>query len=353
MYRRKDHRLHHYHCEHLFTGDAWLGAARIAVDDAGLIQAIEDGVERRGGDIRLGAVVPGVPNLHSHAHQRAMAGLAERSGPGLDSFWTWRTLMYRHLHAMTPEDLEAIAAQLYLEMLEAGFTAVGEFQYLHHQGDGTPYAEVAEMTLRCLAAARDVGIGFAALPVFYRNGGFGGRPAGADQRRFLCDVETFVRLVESLEAHLRPGPAGLETLGLAPHSLRAVGADDLRRLVELEPALPLHLHIAEQEKEVDDCLDWCGDRPVRWLADHFDVDGRWCLIHATHLDDGEVAAIAESGAVVGLCPVTEANLGDGLFRARDFLEAGGRFGVGSDSHISISPVEELRWLEYGQRLLDR
>ncbi|MEM1181511.1 MAG: formimidoylglutamate deiminase [Acidobacteriota bacterium] len=341
-----------YYCEELFTGRAWLHSARFALDADGLIHAVEADVTPGSEDVRLGVVVPGIPNLHSHAHQRAMAGLAERSGRGLDSFWTWRSLMYRHLQAMTPDDLEAIAAQLYLEMAEAGFTAVGEFQYLHHHSDGTPYDDVAEMTLRCRNAAREVGIGFAALPVYYAQGGFGGAAPGDGQRRFLSDRDGFHAILDSLKTQLSTDPAGLETLGLAPHSLRAATAEDLAFLEALEPDLPLHLHIAEQEKEVDDCVDWCGQRPVAWLYEHFNVDRRWCLIHATHLDDGEVASIAESGAVVGLCPVTEANLGDGLFRARDFLDAGGRFGIGSDSHISINPVEELRWLEYGQRLSD-
>ncbi|MEM1207231.1 MAG: formimidoylglutamate deiminase [Acidobacteriota bacterium] len=337
-----------FRCAHLFTGHRWLEDAILEVDDDGTVAAV--GPRGQAAEAQpLGVVVPGVPNLHSHAHQRAMAGLAERTGPrGRGSFWTWRELMYRHLEAMTPDDLEAIAAQLYVEMLEAGFTAVGEFQYLHHGPGGQPYEDPAEMTLRCLAAARAVGMGFTALPVLYAHGGFGGRPAGEGQRRFLCDLDLFHRIVDRLRTEIRPGAEGI---GVAPHSLRAVTGEHLSRLLEdIDSDLPIHLHIAEQVREVEDCLAWSGTRPLRWLLDHVGVDRRWCLIHATHLDDGELADLATSGAVAGLCPVTEANLGDGLFRAAEFTAAGGGFGIGSDSHISVSPVEELRWLEYGQRL---
>jgi len=338
----------------LFTGlagpDGWLRNVRLEWDSEGVLTAILPGSSPEGCHTVAGCAVPGIPNLHSHAHQRAMAGLAERSGgQEKDSFWSWRTRMYGHLEAMTPDDLEAIAAQLYVEMVEAGYTAVGEFQYLHHQPDGTPYADPAEMTLRCLAAAREVGIGFTALPVFYAHGGFGGEAPTPGQRRFLHTVDAFLRLVERLEGEIR---AAEGSVGIAPHSLRAVAPEELTALVTaFHGRGPIHLHIAEQRKEVEDCLAWCGRRPVAWLLEQFAVDASWCLIHGTHLDDGEVRALAATGAVVGLCPTTEANLGDGIFRAADFLGAGGRIGIGSDSHISISPVEELRWLEYGQRLI--
>jgi formimidoylglutamate deiminase len=279
-----------------------------------------------------------------------MAGLGERAGAaGDDSFWTWRALMYRHLAAIGPDDLEAIAAQLYVEMLEAGYTAVAEFQYLHHDPDGRPYADLAEMTLRCLAAARRAGIGFTALPVFYARGGFGGRPPGDDQRRFVTAMDDFAVIVERLRSAVDPGEGAV---GIAPHSLRAVSPADLGELVAAFAGRgPIHVHVAEQRQEVEDCLAWSGRRPVSWLLDHAPVDAGWCLIHCTHLDDAEVRGLAAAGAVAGLCPATEANLGDGFFRTADFLAAGGRVGVGSDSHVSVSPVEEIRWLEYGQRLL--
>ncbi len=336
----------------LFDGHQWLQNVRIEWDATGTLTAVTPASDPDGCRTIEGCIVPGIPNLHSHAHQRAMAGLAESQGgrgrEEKDSFWSWRTRMYGHLETMTPDDLEASAAQLYVEMVEAGYTAVGEFQYLHHQGDGTPYADPAEMTLRCLAAAREVGIGFTALPVFYAHGGFGGEAPTPGQRRFLHTVDAFLRLVERLEAEIS---AAEGSVGIAPHSLRAVAPEELVALVAaFHGRGPIHLHIAEQLKEVDGCLAWCSQRPVEWLLEHFEVDESWCLIHCTHLLDGEVRALAATGAVAGLCPTTEANLGDGIFRAADFLSAGGRIGIGSDSHISISPVEELRWLEYGQRL---
>ncbi len=331
----------------LFTGSEWLQAVQIEIGDDGYITTMKAGAEAVGDERLSGCVLPGVPNLHSHAHQRAMAGLAERSGRVADSFWTWREVMYRNVLRITPDQLEAVAAQLYVELLEAGYTTVGEFQYLHHDIAGRPYAERAELSLRCLAAARQVGIGLTLLPVLYHDGGFGGRPADDGQRRFINQAEGFLRIVERLRSEVD----GQLAVGIAPHSLRAVGAELLSEvLAAWGERGPVHIHVAEQVREVEDCLVWSGQRPAQWLFDRAAVDQRWCLIHATHLDDGELAALAASGAVAGLCPTTEANLGDGVFRAVDFLRAGGRLGIGSDSHISTSPVEELRWLEYGQRL---
>ena len=337
------------HFDQLFTGAEWLDDVRVEIND-GTIERVEPGVSPEGCTHVEGCALPGIANLHSHAHQRAMAGLAERSGAhGEDSFWTWRRRMYAHLASMSPEDLEAIAAQLYVEMLEAGYTAVGEFQYLHHDPEGSPYTEPAEMTLRCLSAARRTGIGFTALPVFYAQGGFGGEPPGEGQRRFVHEVDAFLRLVERLQAEISSAEG---SVGMAPHSLRAVTPDQLTDLVTAcDGGGPIHIHIAEQMKEVEDCLAWSGERPVAWLLDHAPVDAGWCLIHCTHLDDGEIRGLASTGAVAGLCPTTEANLGDGIFAAGAYLDAGGRIGVGSDSHISTSPVEELRWLEYAQRLM--
>ena len=336
----------------LFTGDAWVSRARVEIDSAGMITVVEGEASPEGCEVVAGCGVPGVPNLHSHAHQRAMAGLAERSGAGedslpLDSFWTWREVMYRHVERMTPEDLEAVAAQLYVEMLEAGFTAVGEFQYLHHGSGGEPYDEIAEMSLRCLAAARQVGIGITSLPVLYAQGGFGGLPAGSGQRRFLNGAEGFLRIVEALEGEADAGAA----VGIAPHSLRAVPPELMGEVLQAFGGRgPVHVHVAEQVKEVEDCLAWSGRRPVEWLLEHGPVDTSWCLIHATHMTCAETRALAATGAVAGLCPTTEANLGDGFFNAVEYLAAGGRVGIGSDSNSSVSPVEEVRWLEYGQRL---
>ncbi len=294
--------------------------------------------------------VPGIPNLHSHAFQRAMAGLAERQTDPADSFWTWRETMYRMAARFDPESLHAVAAQLYVEMLEAGYTTVCEFHYLHHAPDGTRYADPTAMSQALIAAARDTGIRMTLLPVLYMTGGFDGRPLVERQRRFGHDVDAYLRLSETLRAQQD------ETLrvGCALHSLRAVPA---QAIAEVVAALPrdtrMHIHIAEQVGEVQDCLAIRGARPVEWLLGNVAVDARWTLVHATHLTLDETLGIASSGATVAICPTTEANLGDGLFPLRNYLDAGGAWGVGSDSQISVSPVEELRWLEYGQRLATR
>lgn len=294
--------------------------------------------------------LPAIPNLHSHAFQRAMAGMAERRTDPADSFWTWRETMYRFAGRLTPDALRAVAAQLYVEMLEAGYGSVCEFQYVHHQADGRPYDDPAAMSLALVEAARDAGIRMTLLPVLYMTGGFDGRPLSPRQARFGHDVDGYLRLLERLRAlednQLR--------VGACFHSLRAVPEEAMRLTLQALPAdLPVHIHIAEQTAEVEDSLAVRGARPVQWLYDTFDVDARWALVHATHLTAEETGRIAASGATVVLCPTTEANLGDGLFPLQAYLEAGGRWGIGSDSHISVSPVEELRWLEYGQRLIAR
>ncbi len=289
--------------------------------------------------------MPGLPNLHSHAFQRAMAGLTERRGSDSDSFWTWREQMYRFVERLTPDDLEAIAAYAYMEMLEAGFTWVAEFHYLHHQPDGRPYDNIAEMSERIVAAATEAGIGLTLLPVLYRQAGFGGKPPSPAQRRFLNDRDSYARLLQTKV------PGG--RIGIAPHSLRAVTLDDLKWAAETWRGQPAHIHVSEQTREVEDCLAAHGRRPVDLLMDTVEVDAHWCLVHATHADAGERARIANAGAVVGLCPITEANLGDGLFDVPDFLAQDGRFGVGSDSNVRISAADELRTLEYGQRLIHR
>ena len=294
--------------------------------------------------------LPGLANLHSHAFQRAMAGLAERQTDPSDSFWTWRETMYRMAARFDPESLHAVASQLYVEMLEAGYTSVCEFHYLHHAPDGSPYATPTAMSDALIAAARDTGIRLTLLPVLYMTGGFDGRPLNERQRRFGHDVEPYLRLLQALHAQQ---DAQLR-VGCALHSLRAVPAAAMGEVLSALPGdMRIHVHVAEQVGEVQDCLAIRDLRPVEWLLRNADVDARWTLVHATHLNDGEVADVARSGATVAICPTTEANLGDGLFRLRDYLDAGGAWGIGSDSHISVSPVEELRWLEYGQRLVTR
>ncbi|HET6221962.1 MAG TPA: formimidoylglutamate deiminase [Dongiaceae bacterium] len=306
-----------------------------------------------------GPVLPGMPNLHSHAFQRAMAGLTEQAGQGGaagdDSFWTWRQVMYGFVGRLTPDQVQVIASQLYVEMLKSGYTAVGEFHYLHHDPEGRPYADIAELSERIIAAASATGIGLTHLPVLYAFGGFGGKPAGAGQRRFLNDAGGILRLINRLLQRHHANPQ--IRIGIAPHSLRAVTPELLKEalagLDDLDEHAPIHIHIAEQVKEVEDCRAWSNQRPVEWLMHHQPVGARWCLIHATHMTEGETGRLARSGAVAGLCPTTEGNLGDGFFPAAAYLHQGGVIGIGSDSHISVSPVEELRWLEYGQRLLHR
>ncbi|MGN6738631.1 formimidoylglutamate deiminase [Dyella sp.] len=338
-----------FHATHGWYGHTWQSDLSLAVDgDGRLASAAPDEASEA-----LGRwVLPGMPNLHSHAFQRAMAGLAERRGPGNDSFWTWREAMYRFAAALDPESLQAIAAQLYVEMLKAGYTQVCEFHYVHHQGDGTPYAQREAMSLALIEAAKEAGIALTLLPVLYMTGGFDGRALNERQRRFgHAEVSDYVRLLEALRAYESPDLR----VGIALHSLRAVPEVAMRSLLATGAAQagPIHIHIAEQLGEVQDCLAVRGARPVEWLLDHAAVDARWCLVHATHLTGHETSRLARSGAVAGLCPTTEANLGDGLFPLTDYLDAGGTLGIGSDSHISVSPVEELRWLEYGQRLVTR
>lgn len=325
----------------------WTRDVRITLAD-GHIEAVQAGTQPQSRDERAAIGLPGIANLHSHAFQRGMAGLAETRGPGSDSFWTWREVMYRFVGRITPDDVEALAAQAYVEMLEAGFTRVGEFHYLHHDIGGAPYADIAEMAARIAAAATETGIGLTLLPVFYAHGGFGKQPTSAAQGRFSNDVDRFAKLFEASTRAIASVPGA--RIGVAPHSLRAAAADELDAVVAMAAGGPVHIHVAEQTKEVDDCLAFYGARPVEWLLANQSVDARWCLIHATHMTDTETVAMARSGAVAGLCPITEANLGDGIFRAPEFLDAGGAFGVGSDSNLLISLTEELRLLENSQRL---
>jgi len=328
----------------------WARRVRLGVED-GRISALTSDVDPAPGDMRGAVALPGLPNVHSHAFQRGMAGLTEYRGDSQDDFWSWRALMYRFLDRLTPDDVRAISAQAFAEMLKGGFTRVGEFHYLHHDPGGAPYANLGEMADQIVAAAAETGIGLTLLPVYYRQSNFGGAPALPGQRRFLSDPERFARLVEVSRHAIAALPDA--NLGVAPHSLRAVTPEDLAEIVPLAGGGPVHIHAAEQTSEVDDCLAWCGRRPVKWLLDEAGADARWCLVHATHLTAQETARLAASGAVAGLCPITEANLGDGVFPAEAYLGAGGEIAVGTDSNILIDAAQELRGLEYAQRLTRR
>ncbi len=344
----------------LFAADAllptgWARNVLIAWDGAGRIAQVTPGATAPAGvPTAAGPVIPGMPNLHSHAFQRAFAGLTEYRGQAEDSFWSWRNLMYRFAQRITPESLEAIATWLYIEMLEAGYTSVCEFHYVHHDTDGRPYADDATLSLALLRAARTSGIAITLLPVLYQTSGFGAKPPRADQARFICSTDNMLSLLERLAPAAQAQGA---VLGLAPHSLRAVPPDSLAAAVQgltaLNPQAPIHIHIAEQTQEVDDCIAWSGQRPVQWLLNHAPVDQRWCLVHATHMTPDEYAGAARTGAVAGICPTTEANLGDGIFDMPLWLQHGGRWGVGSDSHACVNAAEELLMLEYGQRLSRR
>jgi formiminoglutamate deiminase len=331
--------------------DGWSSDVLVSVR-AGRIAAISTGVPAPSSAARMGgAALPGMPNVHSHAFQRAMAGLTEVHGPEDDNFWTWREVMYRFLARMTPDDIEAVAALAYVEMLEAGFTTVGEFHYVHNAPDGARYADPAETAARIVAAAASTGIGLTLLPCFYAHGGCGGQPPSRGQARFLSDLDSFAALMQASRTHIDRLPRA--RLGIAPHSLRAVSADELDALVRSYASGPVHIHAAEQVREVEECIAWSGARPVQWLLENTQLDGRWCLIHCTHMTTEEVAGLARSGAVAGLCPITESNLGDGTFAAVEYERADGRFAVGTDSNVRISVNEELRTLEYSQRLRDQ
>jgi len=339
---------HALHFAAALLPEGWAANVRVELAD-GWIAAVNVDAAAADGDERHAIALPGLPNLHSHAFQRGMAGLGERrGGDGQDSFWSWREVMYRFLAKIEPDDLQAIAALAYAEMLESGFTRVGEFHYLHHGIDGRPYGHRAEMAVALAAAADETGIGLTLLPVYYAHAGFGGLPPGDGQRRFINDLDGYAQLHEASRKALSALPDA--NLGIAPHSLRAVTPEALSALVQMDAGAPIHIHIAEQQREVNDCVAWSGARPVAWLLANAAIDRRWCLVHATHINDDEIAGIARSGAVVGLCPITEANLGDGLFPAPAYAALGGRYGLGSDSNVRIDAAEEIRLLEYGQRL---
>jgi formimidoylglutamate deiminase len=336
-----------YFFDYALLPSGW--AADVRVDVAsGAITSVTPNAPRESALHIAGLAIPGLPNLHCHAFQRGMAGLGERRGPAHDSFWTWREVMYRFLACLTPDDAEAIAAFAYMQMLETGFTAVGEFHYLHYDIDGRPYADLGEMAARIAAAASETGIGLTLLPTLYICGGFGGAAPNEGQRRFLNGPDRYAALLARSREIIRALPDA--RLGIAPHSLRAVTPDALRYVTETYRNNPIHIHAAEQTKEVEDSVVALGKPPVAWLLDNANVDARWCLIHATHMTESETRALAKSGAVAGLCPVTEASLGDGIFNGAEYLANNGRFGVGTDSNIQIGAADELRLLEYSQRL---
>lgn len=325
----------------------WAENVRLTIA-AGRFASVEAGVTALASDDRHAIAVPGLANLHSHAFQRGMAGLAETAGPNDDDFWSWRETMYRFVLTLDPDQIEAIAAYAFAEMLEAGFTTVGEFHYLHHQPDGSPYANRGELAVRIASAAAESGIGLTLLPVFYAHGNFGNAPPSPRQARFLNDLDGFASLLDACRAAV--GRLDGAVLGVAPHSLRAASAGEVQAVAAMVPGAPVHIHAAEQTKEVEDCEAATGLRPVEFLLERMGIDPRWCLIHATHLTAGETRRLAASGAVAGLCPVTESNLGDGIFPSADYLNAGGRFGIGTDSNILISAADELKAIEYIQRL---
>ena len=341
-----------FFAERALLPSGWATNVRFEVSTDGLLSHVQADAERGDALMLNGPVVPGMPNLHSHAFQRAMAGLAEVAGNPNDSFWTWRELMYRLVGKISPHQMGVIAHQSYIEMLKGGFTSVAEFHYVHHDTGGNAYADPAELARQISEAASSAGIGLTLLPVLYSFSGFGGLAANEGQRRFIHSTDSYLDLQSRLAPLLRGQPA--QELGLCFHSLRAVTPQQISEvLAASDKQCPVHIHIAEQNKEVQDCLAWSGRRPVQWLYENVEIDQRWCLVHATHVEPDEVALMARSGAVAGLCLTTEANLGDGIFPAVDFFARRGRWGIGSDSHVSLSVVEELRWLEYGQRLRDQ
>lgn len=337
--------------EHALLPSGWARDVLLQWDASGQLLTVASGSTQGGAPRAPGPLLPGMPNLHSHAFQRAFAGLAEYRAESQDSFWSWRDLMYRFAAHITPESLETIATWLYVEMLEAGYSSVCEFHYLHHDQSGQPYADDAELAHALLRAAQTAGIGLTLLPVLYQTSGFGGQAPRSAQARFIRSTDNMLSLLQRLTPAVQAQGA---VLGLAPHSLRAVPQDSLREAVAgitaLNAQAPIHIHIAEQTQEVQDCIAWSGQRPVQWLLDHVPVDARWCLVHATHMKPFEYAAAARTGAVAGLCPSTEANLGDGLFDTQQWLAHRGAWGVGSDSHACVNAAEELMLLEYGQRL---
>ena len=329
----------------------WIKNVRVIVDKLGRIKKVETEVERNISDqyLQNRILIPALSNLHSHSFQRAMSGLTEKRLEKEDSFWIWRDLMYKFLECLTPEKIEAIATLVFMEMMECGYSSVGEFHYLHHQQGGHHYSNIAENSCRIINAAKKVGIGLTLLPVFYMDRVFNEEISSNGKSRFLNDTHQFLSILSKTQDGLRNAPRDY-LLGIAPHSLRAVSPECLKEVIDTRPSGPIHIHISEQIKEVEIIKENLGARPVEWLLNNVNVDSSWCTIHATHMTKKETKKLAKSGAVVGLCPITEANLGDGIFNGKEFLLSGGKYGIGSDSNVRISLTEELRLLEYSQRL---
>lgn len=328
----------------------WVENVRLGIE-FGIIKAVTPNTKAELSDTVVDTLLPALCNLHSHSFQRAMAGMTEFRAAGRDSFWTWRDLMYRFVNCITPDQIQAIAALVFMEMQESGYAAVGEFHYVHHQSGGVPYDDIAELSNQIFAAATVTGIGLTHLPVLYTYGGAGEATLSEGQLRFGNNVERYLQLHDRVRDGLKHLPQDAH-IGMAPHSLRATSPADLKAALAQRKSGPIHMHIAEQPKEVSDIQNWLGARPVEWLLQNFELNGNWCLVHATHMTDDETKDMAKSGAVAGLCPITESNLGDGPFNGPGYLNAGGAFGVGSDSNVNISLTEELRTLEYSQRLRD-
>ena len=338
------------HAETALLPTGWKRDVEIAIGDDGRIASVMENVPRSPDTETVPILLPALANVHSHAFQRALAGLTERRGPGRDDFWSWREVMFVFLERLGPEELKDVAAMLFVELMESGFASVAEFHYVHNAPDGSKYSNPAETGAGIAAAAHGTGIGLTHLPVYYAQGDFGGAPPGDGQRRFLNDPDGFARIVDSMPQYLTRAD---DRLGIAPHSLRAVTPEHLSAILSNDPGGPIHIHIAEQTKEVDACLAWSGQRPVEWLLDHVGPDSRWCHIHATHMTEDEAVRLARTGGVAGLCPSTEADLGDGIFQFHAFTEAGGALGIGTDSHVGTDAAQELRLMEWAQRLTHR
>jgi len=336
--------------ERILLSSGWHTEQTLTIED-GVITSIDSGYINDAEKVAV--VIPGMVNCHSHAFQRAFAGFSEQGSEGKDSFWTWRSIMYKFIDQLTVKDAQTIATQLYIEMLKMGYTRVAEFHYRHHEINGENHTELAEMAKAIFRSSQQSGIGLTLLPVLYRFSGFGPLPANDGQKRFINSVEQFNQLVS--DCFTLSKEYENTNVGIAPHSLRAVDKPSLAQAVKhvrsLDNKAPVHIHIAEQQKEVDDCLAHYGQRPVEWLLNNAQLDEQWCLIHATHINEQERQGIVASKAIAGICPTTEANLGDGIFPTTEFLAEKGTIAIGSDSHISVNPVEELRWLEYAQRLI--
>lgn len=349
----QDQSLRYFRFNAILQQEDWLTPAYVGVNQSGTIEYLSNQPPPEGGAIEAvtGYALPGFQNAHSHAFQYAMAGLAENHPNAIDDdFWTWREEMYKLALLVNPDQAEAIAAMLYAEMLRHGYTHVAEFHYLHHDAVGKPYANLAEMGQRMVAAAKTAGIKITLVPVFYQKGGFGLEPQ-ARQRRFISRTcEDYFKLLDASIPAVRNYDGA--RLGFSVHSLRAVDFRDIVRTFEQGPKdLPFHIHVAEQRREVTDCLAFCGKRPMQWMLENLPVNTRFHLVHSTHLDDKELAGLAASQANVVLCPSTEGNLGDGFFRMKEYYEAGGRWSIGTDSHIGLNPLEEFRMIDYRQRLI--